>query len=203
MKRSPAITAILLLGALVCAAQTPTDQKEAKFQPDGTVKLDLSAGDWMIQAGAGDKVVVRYYGDAAEVKRVQTRFEVNGATAKLIVEDTPHTNSDFHGVIEVPARTDLVVRLSAGDLKVGRIEGSKDIQSHAGDMNIEIGDAQDYGNVDLSVTAGDIDASPFGGSRSGLFRRFHRSGSGPYALHVHIDAGDLTLVQRERKHEVL
>jgi hypothetical protein len=204
MKHPLALTAILLLGSVLGAAQTPAQQSESKFQPGGTVKLDLSAGDWEVRAGASDKIVVQYFGDTDQVKRVRTRFQVNGAVAKLTVDDTPtHNNAGFHAVVEVPADSDLVVRLTAGDLNIGKIRGSKDIQSHAGDVNIEIADASDYGEVDLSVTAGDIDASPFGGSRSGLFRKFRRSGTGQYRLHAHIGAGDLRLFAKDVKHETL
>jgi hypothetical protein len=175
------------------------ERSEAKFQPDGAVRLDLSAGDWTVRAGASDKIVVILHGSKAQIKRAKVGFDVNGGTAKVTVDDTPDNN--FRGEIELPARTDLVLRLTAGDLKVEGLEGSKDIHNHAGDVDIEIRDAGDYGKVDLSVLAGDISAQPFEQSTGGLFRHLEHSGSGPYTLRVHIDAGDLRVFGR--KHELL
>jgi len=63
----------------------------------------------------------------------------------------------------------------------------------AGDLTIEVGNAADYSHVRASVNTGDIDASPFGESRGGLFRSFEKFGKGKYKLMAHVGAGDLTL----------
>jgi hypothetical protein len=80
-----------------------------------------------------------------------------------------------------------------GDLTVEGVSGDKDVELHAGDLNIEVGDANDYRRVDASVNAGDISAGPFGEARDGLFRSFQKTGDGRYKLHAHLGAGDLTL----------
>jgi hypothetical protein len=43
------------------------------------------------------------------------------------------------------------------------------------------------------VKAGDLDASPFGGSKSGLLQEFTWSGDGKYTLRAHLGAGNLVL----------
>ena len=60
-------------------------------------------------------------------------------------------------------------------------------------MTLGVGKADDYGHVDASVNAGDLDAEPFGVSKGGLFRSFDKHGSGKYRLHAHVGAGDLVL----------
>jgi hypothetical protein len=105
------------------------------------------------------------------------------------VTNTPHNN--FHAVIEVPQVADLHIQLTAGNLTTRAIRGNKDIDSHAGNAEITVGDPGDYASVDASVNAGNIDADVFGGSKSGLFRTFKWSGHGKHVLRAHLGAGNL------------
>jgi len=93
----------------------------------------------------------------------------------------------------VPRHSDLWVRLTAGDMKIESIEGNKDVEAHAGDLEIQIAHPEEYGYRDASVLAGDIDASAFNISKEGLFRSFQQKGPGKYRLHAHLGAGDLTI----------
>jgi hypothetical protein len=115
----------------------------------------------------------------------------SGTHANLVVKDTP--SNAFKATIEVPQATDLVIRLSAGDLAVAAITGNKDVQAMAGDVDIVVGDSNEYSSVDASIKAGDLRASAFGGSKSGLLQRFTWSGPGKYTLRASLGAGDLTL----------
>ena len=83
---------------------------------------------------------------------------IDGSHADVKVKDTPHNN--FHAVIEVPAQADIVVRLAAGELKIGRHTGNKDVESYAGNVNVTVPHADDYARVDTAVKAGEIDAAP-------------------------------------------
>ena len=56
----------------------------------------------------------------------------------------------------------------AGQLEVERITGNKDLEIDAGQLTVDIGRAEDYGQVDGSVTTGQVDASPFNVSKGGL-----------------------------------
>src|SRR6202043_2679756 len=95
--------------------------------------------------------------------------------------------------IEVPNSAMLFVRMPAGDLSVEGVSGDKDVELHAGDLTIAVGNAADYNHVDASVMSGDLEAAPFSESHGGLFRSFEKSGSGKYRLHAHVGAGELTL----------
>jgi hypothetical protein len=196
MNRILGTIAIALLSTLTLAQAGP-GRSETPFHQDGAVRLDLSAGDWTVRAGVSDKIVVTLHAGSSDVRRIRVKVEVKGSNATVTVRETP--DNDFSGEIELPARTDLGVWLTAGDLKIKGIEGNKDVHNHAGDVDIEVRNADDYGRVDLSVLAGDITAQPFEKSTGGLFRHLQHSGSGPYSLRAHIDAGDLRVVQR--KHE--
>ena len=69
----------------------------------------------------------------------------------------------------------------------------EDVESYAGNVDIKVGDPNDYASVDASARAGDINARAFGGSKSGLFPHFTWSGHGKYRLRAHLGAGNLEL----------
>lgn len=102
--------------------------------------------------------------------------------------------SELSITIHVPKTLDLYARIPAGEVTVENITGNKDVELHAGELIIYLGDASDYGHVDASVTAGDVDAEVFGNNRGGLFRTVSRDSSGHYSLHAHVGTGQLTLL---------
>jgi hypothetical protein len=116
---------------------------------------------------------------------------IDGTNAKLVVKDTPHNN--FTAIIEVPKAANLVVNLSGGDLEMAAITGDKDIETGGGNVQIAVGDPNDYASVDASLKAGNLDAGPFGQAKGGLPQNFTWSGHGKYKLHVNLGAGNLEL----------
>jgi len=172
------------LGAQESASQGRTEQK---FHSGSLVRIRLSAGGYTISGTDSDAIVV----NCDQASRARVRIKTADSGADVSITDTPHGN--FHASIEVPRRSDLWVRLSAGELKIESVEGNKDVESAAGDVYIEVPRPEDYGHRDASVTAGDLDASAFEVSKGGLFRSFQQEGKGKYRLHAHVGAGNLTL----------
>ena len=127
-------------------------------------------------------------GDSTEMTAY---FKRSGDSAVLDISGGPH--NDVVITVEVPRRSNLHVRVPAGDVDVSGVTGDKDISLHAGDLKVDVGDPAEYARVEASVTAGDISARPFGESHGGLFRSFTKTGPGRYTLTVHLWAGDLTL----------
>ena len=192
MRREIAAAMFLVLLSILgtsLAAQATGSPAEKDFVSGGRIKMTLESGDYKILASSDNRIHVRW--NEASASGVRVKLATNGESADVRVENTPHNN--FHATIEVPALTDLRIRLTAGDMSVTGIKGDKDIEIRAGDLNISVGSASDWGDVDASVTAGDINASPFQESRGGLFRSFHWKGPGKYKLHVHLTAGDVNL----------
>ncbi|HUE43476.1 MAG TPA: hypothetical protein VMP12_07910 [Candidatus Sulfotelmatobacter sp.] len=160
---------------------------------DQKLALDLRSGDYHVVGSAAEKLSVRTTGDRAEKGReVSLSFKHMNSHAELKLTGGPTSNGPSI-VIEVPKASNLVVRLPFGDLNIEGVSGDKDVEMHAGDLNIEVGNPADYGHVDASVGAGDLSAGPFGESKDGLFRSFEKSGTGRYRLHAHVGAGDLNL----------
>lgn len=191
MRRLLQLTTLAALLASLAMGQTNASRVEKAFQNGGHIQMDLSAGDYEVRAGAGDKIVVSMTArDQSQLRNAKAELKVVEKLAHLTTSG-PH--NDFHVTIEVPPETHMAIHLSAGDLRVRGIAGDKDISSHAGDMDIEVVAPQDYGRVDASVKAGDLNAPAFGVSTGGLFRSFHRTGRGKYSLHAQLGAGDLNL----------
>jgi hypothetical protein len=189
-----ALAALLFLPASI-ASQSSDKQSgtvERDFAAGGTVQLDLSAGDYVIEGTTADRVRVTWHTQTADDARdVKVNARVRGSEA-TITTDGP--GNHFRVAIEVPRRSDLYLRMSAGDLDIIGIEGNKDVRLRAGDLSIEVGDPESYGQVTASVTAGDISASPFGVNTGGLFRSFSREGKGRFNLRAKLWAGDLRLI---------
>ena len=183
----------ILLAAGFCAsaflqAQNKANATEKPFVAGGRIDMQLDGGNYEVRPAADNHIRVTLSGNTGTAKVALT---TNGTHADVTVKDTPHNN--FQATIDVPKAADLVIRLSGGNLVMAAITGNKDVESHAGNVEIAVGDPNDYSSVDASVKAGDIDAGVFGGSKSGLFQQFTWSGHGKYTLRAHLGAGNLTL----------
>lgn len=193
------VAALQMSGASSCASSlaqvssaTNTLERNVDFGP--AVRMDLEAGDYQIKAGEEKKIRIRWQARTPEkLAEAKVSAEVQGHDAKIKIRRPGGSNTEFKVVIELPLRADVFVRLSAGDLRMSGIEGNKDVELHAGDLDMDIGDPARYGPIDASVKAGDLNLEAFQVSKGGLFRHFHMQGKGGYRLHVHVGAGDLRL----------
>ena len=190
--------AVVVFGAAACtympgssdtADDTPV-KAERTFPSGGSLEMTLAGGRYEIQPSADDHIRVTTSGHTGSTKVDITTSEKSGT---VTVSDTPHNN--FHAVIEVPKTTDLVVKLTAGDLTIAPIIGNADVNSGAGNVTIEVTDPANYSSVDATVKAGDIKGGPFGESKSGLMPHLTWSGKGTHTLRASLGAGNLTLTQ--------
>jgi hypothetical protein len=185
------VFAVLL--AIRPSAQNANTLIERPFAAGGTVNLDLSAGGYRIRGQDGDRLRIQWRTRRPEdASRAHVAAEVKGTNA-TVMTDGPRNG--FEVQIDVPRRTDLYLRLSAGDLDIRGIEGNKDVSVWAGDISIEVGDTERYRRVDASVRVGDLGARAFNVSKEGLFRSFQWTGNGAYDLRASLFAGDLKLLK--------
>jgi hypothetical protein len=188
---SVAAAVVLLAPAPRAIQSTPATSIERGFVKGGTIRMKLAAGDYRISGRSEDKIRISWRTDNPEdAARVKADIQVNGTSASLA---TSGVKNGLHFTIDVPARSDVDIDLTAGDLEVRGIEGSKKVESWAGDVAIDIGQPEQYRDVEASVRAGDLTALPFKVSTGGLMRSFKWTGKGPYSLQVKLFAGDLTL----------
>lgn len=186
--------------SLISAAQSPrpatrldNSHFELDFPQHGEVRMRIQPSALQISGSDEDKIKVHYWSDREDSSDVKVRLEASDNTANVYVGKGPH--NDFHVEIQIPRKSDLYLRIRAGEVKVDSVTGDKDIELSAGDLTVQVGEAGDYREVEASVYAGDLNASPFGVSKGGLFRSFHQTGSGGYRLHAHVGAGDIRLVK--------
>ncbi|HET9181564.1 MAG TPA: hypothetical protein VFP59_05485 [Candidatus Angelobacter sp.] len=183
-------SAILLT---VTLAWTETNQRSLQLQllPGQTLKLQLSSGDYEIEPGAANKVVVISKIEHDSQQQPRPRFGIDtSATEASVRVDGP---KDYSAVIQVPKNSNLSVRLIGGRLRVDGINGNKDIESNAADVSIDVGRPEDYARVDASVDRGHIDAAPFQVAQAGFEQSFSRVGPGSYRLHAHVGTGEIKL----------
>ena len=190
---------ILVLGSLVLA-QTPPPAAdpftvERAFPEGGKVALQLASGDYTVRAGASDRIVVRWTPDRhARIKDVhdlRVSVRVTGSTGTIVTSgETDHM--DF--VIELPARSDVHLRMRAGEITLQGIDGHKDIRMTAGELKVGVR-RETLASAHASVTFGDLDARALGISKSGIKRTLDWFGGGDYELDARLGAGDLTLAE--------
>lgn len=199
MKHAAILLALPFLLVTLTLAEKPVETKEtgkesfqAGFPSGGQLHVQVRSGELVVKGIDENQVRVHFDGRKSdELKDVEVSLNISGSDGQLKISGGPR--NDFRITIEVPKVVDLHLRMPFGDATVERLSGDKDIELHAGDLTVDIGDVNDYAHVEASVMSGDLDAQPFNVSKGGLFRSFEKSGSGKHRLHAHVGAGDLTL----------
>ncbi len=191
-------TPVILLAAFTlasCSSRTeqfslsaPVTKADKPFAAAGTIEMQLEGGDYSVRASSDEHIRVSFSGNTGNAV---ADLGITGNHATLAIKDTPHNN--FSATVEVPATADLTIHLTGGNLDIAAIKGNKDIDSKAGNVTIATPDPNDYANVNAAVTAGNLNAGPFGSSESGLSPHLNWSGSGKYNLRANLGAGNLEL----------
>ena len=176
------------------APSRPSDALDTPFGANGTISLELSAGEYRISAGRDDRIRLRWsVRRQSQLSEVEAYADVDGAEATIVMDGPAN---EFHAVIEVPARSDLHLRLSAGELSIEDVVGDKDIRLHAGEVRVDVGNPETYRRVRASVWAGELRAEPFRRRTGGLFRSLDWRGDGEHDLWVRLKAGELRLYSK-------
>jgi hypothetical protein len=182
------LTLAILFAPLVLAQSKKievTDLPSHPFQmafPSGNqLKLYLRSGDFRVIGREDDKIIVRVEAkDPEKAKEIKVRFQCFDHSAELNISGGPKNHVRI--TVEIPRSTGLFVRMPAGQLELSDIAGDKDVQLHAGELIVGVGNPADYSHVEASVTTGGLEAAPFGEFHGGLFRSFHKEGTGKYKL---------------------
>lgn len=186
--------ALLILAATAAAAQDARIEEvgkspvEAKFVAGGSIRMELCPSGIEIVGTDAPELRVSYHPEREDVR---VRLEISGDRADLRLTGCPHNN--FQARIEIPKTSALHVRMMAGQLDVRQVTGDKDVELSFGQLNIDVGNSDEYARVDASVNSGQIDALAFGVNKGGLFRSFDQHGPGKYKLHAHVGAGQVDL----------
>jgi hypothetical protein len=197
MRRSLVFLALSLLfasfalaGKTVEVTEVGKQPVESDFPAGGQLRMDLCPSGVEVRGIEESKIRLSYH-STKDMSGVEVRLKISGDDGSVEVDGCPHDN--FRITVEVPKRANLHIRMWAGQLDVDGVTGDKDLELHAGELNVDIGSTEDYAHVDASVLTGEVDAAPFDTSKGGLFRSFERKGPGKYRLHAHVGAGQVVL----------
>jgi hypothetical protein len=119
----------------------------------------------------------------------------NGGELSIEGPHLQHGNNGLNVKIEVPRRTNLRIRMFAGQVTVAEVKGDKDIEVGAGQITISSIHDRDYRNVDASVSVGEVQARAFGTDKGGFFRKFStKNSNGEHRLQAHVTTGQIELL---------
>jgi len=160
--------------------------------PNTPLRLHVRSGEILIVGTDDTKITVDLAGkNVDKIQDVKGRFSVANNIADFHLSGGP--KNELQIIIHVPKNSDLTARIFAGDVSVQDVTGNKDFELHAGQLTISVDRPEEYGRVDMSVSAGQVDAEIFGDSKGGLFRSIYRYGGGKYRLHAHVGTGQLSV----------
>ena len=128
--------------------------------------------------------------------QVILRFAPSALGGKLTIEG-PHMRhgNNLQVRIEVPRRTNLRVRMGAGEVNVQEVAGDKDIELYAGQIRISSEHQWSYRTLDASVAIGEVKAPIYESDKGGFFRSIvKRTSDGEYRLHAHVTTGEIDLL---------
>ena len=194
MTRGLIVVASLALGAIVFGQSNADGHViEQPFPEGGLVTMNLSSGDYAVRAGASDRIRVHWQADDArherDMEKIKVRTDLFGTVATIRTQG-PTSRARF--TIEIPARSDLHLRIRAGDVRIDGIEGNKDVRMTAGDLDIDVA-PDSLWHVHASVALGDLKAHPLGIEKDGIRNSLDWFGAGTYTLDARLFAGDLML----------
>jgi hypothetical protein len=193
MTRGLIVVASLALGAVTFGQANDGQAIEQAFAEGGIVTLNLSSGDYAVRAGANDRVRVEWRAretkDEKDMREIRVISDVVDGVATIRTKG-PTNRARF--TIEVPARSDVHLRVRAGDVRIEGIEGNKDVRMTAGDLSIDV-QPDTLRHVHARVSIGDLHARRLGVEKDGFRNTLDWFGEGQYTLDARLFAGDVVL----------
>jgi len=193
MRRGLIVVVSLALGAVTFGQTADPNTIEQPFSEGGIVTLNLSSGDYTVRAGASDRVRVQWRAaDVEHDKDMQKIQVVSDVFERVLAIRTKGPTSHARFTIEIPARSDVHLRVRAGDVRIEGIEGNKNVRMRAGDLHIDV-QPESLRHVHASVSIGDLQARSLGIEKDGFKNSLNWFGNGQYMLDARVFAGDVTL----------
>jgi hypothetical protein len=168
------------------------------LQARATLFIDSKPAGLQIVGGDQDAIHVSCTAGSDEAAMgLNFHFSPTSDGGRLSIETAhlQHGDNNLQIKIEVPRRTNLSVRMFAGQVTVEGVKGDKDIELGAGQITISTIHPGDYSSVRASVGVGQVQARAFGVDKGGFFRTLNRKyASGDYRLQAHVATGQIELL---------
>ena len=179
----------------------------APLNSGGSLTIDSSSLGMTIEpAGSGvaqDTVQVSCSMDRSDPPHsFQMQLSGDNGNLHLKVEGGAVHHGDLELHILVPERTNLRVRMAAGQITIQNVSGDKDCALRAGQITISQKQEWNYRLVDASVDIGEVNAKAYGREMGGFFRHFRAdSTGGAHDLYVHVGTGQIDLLGRSHRND--
>jgi len=153
----------LFLGAAGSGATPYTDdlkvlhEKTFPINPGKQLRVKTATGDVEVTYWDESKVHIIILGDDDAEKRINFEFKNDDNLVEIIAHKDGSLFSWFSGIdlkyeIKVPAKFNVDVSTSGGDIKLGGVNGTAKLHTSGGDVWAE----RVEGNLDVSTSGGDI-----------------------------------------------
>jgi hypothetical protein len=198
---SPVVLLACAIPALAQSSSTCDQTLTAPMQPRAFLFIDSRpAGLEVVGTDLPElRVTCKHEGSSNyDPDRIHLRFSPNSTGGKLSIEGTHFAHENNLQIrIEVPRKTNLAVRIPAGEVKLNEVAGDKDVYVYAGQITISDHD-WNYRSVDASVSIGQVNAPMYNAEKGGFFRSISKqSPEGAYRLHAHVTTGQIDLRGRK------
>ncbi len=200
--------AALFACSLAGLAETkiPCDQTfTAPLRSSAILEIDSRPAGLQIVGTDQETIHVSCHGDDNEdaASHILLQFSPNSNGGRLTIEGRHMRHGNNLQVrIEVPWKTNLLVRMPAGEVKVEEIKGDKDINLYAGQISVSSAHEWNYRSVDASVAIGEVRAPMYDADKGGFFRSVTKKTSdGEYRLRAHVTTGQIDLVGKKTRPE--
>ena len=184
--------ASLALGAIAFGQPKVDDRVIEQSFPEVGSSPCISWATTPCGRGTG-RIRVRWHAEDAQherdMEKIKVRTDLFGSVATIRTQG-PTSHARF--TIEIPGRSDLHLRIRAGDVRIEGIEGNQDVRMTAGDLDIDVA-PDSLRHVHASVSIGDLKARALGIDKDGFKSSLDWFGDGAYTLDARMFAGDMTL----------
>jgi len=132
-------------------------EKTFSINPGKQLKVKTPTGDVEVTYWNESKVYIKILGDDDAEERMSFEFNNDDNLVEIIADKNSSLSSWFSGIrlkyeIKVPAKFNVDVSTSGGDIKLGGVNGTAKLHTSGGDVWAE----RVEGNLDVSTSGGDI-----------------------------------------------
>jgi Putative adhesin len=131
---------IAALNALSWALRSTDQNSVAIADPYERVEIDVSVGEVIVEAGSGDETTLEYRTESGFLRSAEVRQRIEGN--RLVIDGDcgrswlPLGYCRADVTLTVPADVDVVASSSAGRVTAIGLEGSADLESSAGEVDV-------------------------------------------------------------------